>query len=360
MKLNSLNQRINQLKDHLTKVESTYERLCAAFIGETQKIIPLNESEYFDELLPLLGPCLTQEKAKVDLKTIYDMAFHRLSLSLIIANRGATLFCRSPSSLPYITRHLGCVVFRPELGIETANIGLVGNIYEGNVVLRSESACAPAFLFNTQRCNCCYQWASIKELAAHLNPVNPPAALSPDDFEKWVESHYFYSNGKHIPKKSGPGFILMHLDSQSGMGSGFTPNEFVYDLYSRALLRQLGENTTEQTSHTTMKEGYEAIGVIPDSRKENHYAGYKLTPILLDWLQASQTLICLSNNQHKLKQLEEHGYAVKRLKSLGKIELAGAREAAQRGNDFNHMDINGTFVSFDEELARLKEEILCH
>jgi hypothetical protein len=326
--------------------------------SQSKGVVSLQNKEYFYSLIECFGPNLTP--AKIPLETVYDAALHVNSGSLIIANKGVSLFCHAPhTGTPYLARHIGCSVYRPGLGMETVNIGLVGNIYEDSVVLRSESACAPSFLFGSQRCNCCYQWATIRELAAYLNPVHPPQGLSGEEFEQWVQQQFNYSKGKWIPHQAGPGLILMHLDSQGGMGSGYTPGEFALDLYNRAFLRQLGENTTEQLYHTSIKEGYEAIGVEPDSRKANGEAGYQITPILLDWLESTRSLICLSNNPYKLKQLKQNGYEVKRVKSLGKIDRAGAKEAQQRGTDFQHLDMDGEEMTFEDEIERLKAALVC-
>jgi hypothetical protein len=161
-----------------------------------------------------------------------------------------------------------------------------------------------------------------------------------------------------MPLQEGRGLILMHLDSQAGMGSGFSEGEFVFDLYNRALMRQLAENTTEQVYHTSIKEGYESIGVYPDSRRQCKEAGYQIPAIILEWLGVNQSLIVLSNNKFKLKQLQAHGFEVKRVKSLGKINAAGQREAKQRGEDFEHLDMDGEELSFDHEIERLKQELV--
>lgn len=341
-------QRVQQQQRIYANVLSLYE-------GQAARICPISDREMLEEIVAHFGPCLKQSQARIDLLGVYGAFFHPVSQALLVANRGATLFCSSPlTGKPYVTRHLACSVYHPCLGQETVNIGLVGNIYEGQIILRSESACIPSFLFGSQRCNCCYQWASIRELAAHLNPVQPPD-LKGEDFEKWTQSQFILQEDKHLPAQSGPGLILMHLDSQSGMGSGLTEQEFVYDLYNRALLRQLGENTAEQLFDCSIKEGYESLGVLADARLGNQKAGYQLTSIVLDWLQSSREIICLSNNRHKLEQLERHGYSVTRVKSLGMINSAGAREAKQRRTDFQHLDIDEAPISFEEELQRLKQ-----
>jgi hypothetical protein len=42
---------------------------------------------------------------------------------------------------------------------------------------------------------------------------------------------------------------------------------------------------------------------------------------------------------------------------IGKINNAGQREAKQRGEDFQHLDMDGEELSFDEEIHRLKLEL---
>jgi GTP cyclohydrolase II len=337
---------------------SVYEEICTFSHKRPEVVVALNNTPFFEKAIEYFGPCLSPEKAKVDLKTVYDLAFHPKSGSLIVANKGVTIPALSPiTGISYITRHIACSIYHPQLGLESVNIGLIGNVYEGNVILRAESACPPAFLFGSQRCNCCYQWASIRELAAHFNKVELPQNLTGDECEKWVEKQFVYRDGKHLSTRPGRGLILMHIDSQSGMGSGASSGEFAFDLYNRALMRQLGENTTEQVHHTSIKDGYEAIGVMPDARRQFDEAGYQIPAIVLSWLGVSKHLIVLSNNKFKIKQLEKHGFQVTRVKSLGKINNAGQREAKQRGEDFQHLDMDGEELSFDEEIQRLKLEL---
>ncbi len=343
----------------LDRVVSIFKTLMELGKKTNSPVLYLNETPYFNTIIENFGPCL--ENPQVDLHQIYEVAFHVKTSSIIVANTGLNLLCLSPAtSTSHIVRQIACSVYRPNLGVESVNIGIVGNIYQKDVVLRSESACPPSFLFGSQRCNCCYQWASIREVAAHFNTVEPPKELAGEDLWRWVKKQFHYENRKHLPARDGKGFILMHLDSQAGMGSGVTPKEFVFDLYSRALMRHLGEATVEQTLHTSMKESFEALGVMPDPRQAENQAGYEITYVLLDWLQAHRELIVLSNNSFKLNQLQENGYQVKRVKSLGKIDRAGLREAEQRGPDFDQMDMDGEEISFEEEIHRLRCALTCH
>lgn len=343
---------VSAAEGRLDRVASIFRTLMELPQKGQTPVLYLNDTPHFDEIIQNFGPCL--ESPKVDLRQIYEVAFHVKTSSIIVANTGLTLLCLSPvSSTPHIIRQIACSVYRPSLGVESVNIGIVGNIYQKDVVLRSESACPPSFLFGSQKCNCCYQWSSIREVAAQVNQLQPPKELAGEDLWRWVKKQFHYKDKKHLPSQDGKGFILMHIDSQAGMGSGVTPKEFAFDLYSRALMRHLGEATVEQTLHTTMKGSFEALGIMPDPRQAENQAGYEITYILLDWLQASRELIVLSNNAFKLNQLSQNGYQVKRIKSLGKIDRAGLREAEQRGSDFDQMDMDGGEISFEEEIHPL-------
>jgi len=324
-----------------------------------EKIFRIIDPKLFYTVLSQFGAVLENSKAKYDLMSIYDIGLHKETGALIISNKGATLFSLSPrTNTPYLTRHIGLCVYVPNLGLEFVNVGLVGNVYDGQVVFRSESACTPSFLFGSQRCNCAYQWESIRELAANFNKITPPKSKSGSDFEKWVQNQSFCSDGKHFFKQNGKvGFILMHLDTQNGMGSGFSKDEFSFDLYSRASMRHRGEYSSEQIHKTTMLGGFEAIGLKPDPRRENDNAGYKLAFVVLDYLKTSKDLVFLTNNPLKMEHLKSNGYTLARIKTVGAVTLAGSQEAEQRGTEFDHLDINGGCITFKEEFNRLKSEI---
>ena len=65
----------------------------------------------------------------------------------------------------------------------------------------------------------------------------------------------------------------------------------------------------------------------------------------------------LTNNPLKLQQMQNFGYEIIRVKSIGAVNVAGSTEATQRGTEFNHLDINGDLTSFKEDYDRIKEEI---
>lgn len=324
----------------------------------TDPIVRLKDSELFGEIMSAFGAVLDIKKAKHDLASLYDVAIHRETGTLMIANKGATLFCLSPRSrTPHLVRHVGICLYVPCLGVEFVNVGLVGNVYDGPVVLRSESACSPSFLFGSQRCNCAHQWESVRELAAHFNAVIPPAIKEGYAFESWVQTQVERVEHRHVFPAPGTGFVLMHIDTQNGMGSGFSEGEFSFDLFSRASMRHRGEYSSEQIHKTTMIGGFEALGLRPDPRREHNHLGYQITFIVLDFLDVSKKIVYLTNNPLKMRQLEQHGYQLKRLPLLGEVNVAGAQEAHERGCDFEHVGIDEHPVSFAEDLARLTKEI---
>ncbi|HCC08350.1 MAG TPA: hypothetical protein DEP72_09370 [Clostridiales bacterium] len=324
-----------------------------------QKVIMISDKDLFDKIIRNFGGALDKDAAKYDLQTLYDIGIHKQTGALIISNKGATLYSLSErTNTPHLVRHIGFYVYMPGLGIEFANVGLVGDIYNGKVVFRTESACTPSFLFASQRCNCRYQWENIRELSAYFNKTEAPTFDNGEDFEKWVQNQLDYRDGKHNFKQKGDiGFIMLHVDTQNGMGSGYTKDEFTFDLFERASIRHRGEYSAEQIHKETMAGGFKAIGLEPDPRGENNSVGYKISPVILDYLGASKELICLTNNPFKMKQLEDFGYKLTRIKMIGAVNMAGAQEAEQRGTEFNHMDIDGENISFESDVERVKQEI---
>lgn len=245
-----------------------------------------------------------------------------------------------------------------KFGVEYANAGIVGNVYNDKIVLRTESACTPSFIFGSQRCNCYHQWKIVRELATEYNKIETPDIDNGDEFEKWVQKQFVYENGKHIcQNKSDLGFVMLHIDSQNGMGSGYTENEFVFDLTERASIRHRGEYTSEQVYNTTMYGGFTTIGIDGDPRRKGDGVGYKLTPVILDYLNINKEIIMLTNNPLKIKAMEDMEYKIIRVKSIGAVNVAGATEARERGSEFHHLDIDGNIVTFKEDYDRIKEEL---
>lgn len=351
---------MNNYIKRIERCEKTYEEVLDSIPKDTsEKIYKITDRNLFSKILLNFVTALNQEIAEGDLMKIYDVAVHIKTKALIIANKGATLYSLTEKyETPHLVRHIGLCVYMPGIGMEYANAGIVGNVYDEEIVLRTESACTPSFLFGSQRCNCHYQWKNIRELSAYFNKIDTPDIQNGDEFESWVQQQYKYDNGKHIYQNDSKlGFVMLHIDSQNGMGSGYTENEFVFDLSERASIRHRGEYTSEQTYKTTMYGGFTTIGLKGDPRSANNNVGYKITPVILDYLGTNQKVIMLTNNPLKIMQMENFGYEVLRVKSIGAVNVAGSTEATQRGTEFNHMDINGDLTSFKEDYDRIKEEI---
>ena len=355
--INGMNNYIERIK----RCEDTYLEVLDNIPEEyNDKIYKITDRQLFNKVISNFVTALNQESAEGDLMNIYDIAIHTDTKALIIANKGATLYSLTEKyETPHLVRHIGMCVYMPGIGIEYANAGIVGNIYDKEIVLRTESACTPSFLFGSQRCNCHYQWKNIRELAAYFNKIKTPNIENGDEFESWVQEQYKYENGKHIYQNDSKlGFVMLHIDSQNGMGSGYTENEFAFDLSERASMRHRGEYTSEQTYKTTMYGGFTTIGINGDPRSENDSIGYKITPVILDYLLANKKIIMLTNNPLKIKQMKDFGYKIIRVKSIGAVNVAGSTEATQRGTEFHHLDINGDLTSFKEDYERIKEEII--
>lgn len=350
---------INNYINRIGRIKEIYSKIQKLSKNYKNQIFMIEDSKIFNEVIFDLGPVLDKDKAQGDLQKIYEIGYHKDSGALIISNKGATIYSLSEiTETPHLIRHIGFYIYMPGLGIEFVNVGLVGNVYDGQVVFRTESACTPSFMFGSQRCNCHYQWKNIRELAAIFNKIKTPKITNGREFEIWVQSQSISKGHKHLFKENGKvGFILMHMDNQNGMGSGYTKDEFVFDLYERASIRHRGEYTSEQTYNETMAGGFEIIGLKPDPRGVDNNLGYKISAIILDYLGVSKDLIFLTNNPFKIKGLEEAGYRITRVKSIGAVNLAGSVEAEQRGTEFDHFDIDGGLISFKEDVNRIKKEI---
>lgn len=354
--INGMNHYIERIK----RSEEIYLEILEKMpTNNNEKIYKIQDRELFSKIIANFVTSLNQEKAEGDLMDIYDIAIHTKTKALIIANKGATLYSLTEKyETPHLVRHIGMCIYMPGIGVEYANAGIVGNIYDDKIVLRTESACTPSFLFGSQRCNCHYQWKNIRELSAYFNKIEVPNIQNGDEFEAWVQKQYKYENGKHIYQNNSKlGFVMLHIDSQNGMGSGYTENEFVFDLSERASIRHRGEYTSEQTYKTTMYGGFTTIGINGDPRSENDNIGYKITPVILDYLGANHEVIMLTNNPLKIKQMQDFGYKIIRIKSIGAVNVAGSTEATQRGTEFHHLDITGDLTSFKEDYERIKKEI---
>jgi GTP cyclohydrolase II len=299
--------------------------------SDADKVVYLDDNELFTQTIALFGPQLKQEHCAISLQQIFKIGIHRASEAIIVASHPSVFSAKSIMRTElYDVNFQAIAVYMPGLGVEIANIGYVGDINNQAFVLRSESACTPSFLFGSQQCNCASQWRCTQELAAFFNS----------------------------DKKSTIGFLMIHLETQNGMGMGYTPNTFSIDLCTRSHLRHAGGLVASQTHHLSMNETFTALGLPLDPRRAEDDAGYKITPIILDFLETHSAPILLSNNPMKIIGLEKLGYTPLRLKALGEITAHGALESKQRSDEFGHLDIGSELVSFDVEFQRLKKQIL--
>lgn len=246
---------ITAFEKRLARQRQLYSQLLAHAKrhGGRGTIVAVSDPVLFAKTIEAFGPAISPGVDVCSVRKIFNAAVDSITGTVIVANAGATLFCHSPrGGTPYITRHIGMALYIPGLGIETVNVGLSGDVYDGPVVCRCESACTPSFLFGSQRCNCAHQWDSFRELAAFFNPVHPPRNQDGPAFEKWVQRQVKCRGGRHVFRNHGLGFIAIHIDSQNGMGSGATEGEFAVDLFSRASLRHRGEYSAEQILKTSI------------------------------------------------------------------------------------------------------------
>jgi GTP cyclohydrolase II len=358
--MNKITLGFKKFKDRIDEMSVLYEEVLAIATSEEypSSVYKITDPKYLKSILEVFTPALIPSDAKYPLESIFEAAIHLPTGALMISNKGATLYCLSPRTrTPYITRHIGLSVYMPGIGLELVNIGLSGNVYSKKVVVRSESACSPSFLYGSQRCNCNHQWSELQELNSDFNPVSTPTIENGREFERWVQEQFSYDGKHHLPSVPGPGFVMMHIDTQNGMGSGYTKGEFSFDLYARASMRHRGEYSSEQIYHTSMGEGFEAIGLVPDPRKEDNGVGYKVTTAVLDYLDISKDLIFLSNNPLKVKSLEDAGYTITRIPFMGEINIAGSQEAKERHTEFGHLNISGSSVTFKEDFAKVRQAI---
>ena len=297
------------------------------------------KGKLFLRIIKYFPPYLDQNTSEYPLDTLYNIAIHLPTKTLIIANKGASLLCKTPlSNKNFILFHVGLIIYHPKHGIEIADTGIVGNILTSKkVIVRTESACSPSFIFNSQRCNCYDQWKLMQELAGEFNTIDVPK-INAQELERKISS-YYQLNSQSIPvtKNSNQAFILVHLSSQNGMGSGAIENTFVDDLTTNAFIRHRAEYSAEQIHQTSMAGGFKAIGLIPDPRKTNFSFAYKITAIILDYFNAPKQVALFTNNKEKIRQLKKAGYLVERQTLLGRVDRASSIELRDRKKEYNHL-----------------------
>lgn len=303
-------------------------------------------------VLESLPPYLSQSSASKDLGALYKAGIHLPTGSIYVCNKGASLLTKTPESKKdYVTCHIGFNLHIPNHGVEIVNVGIVGDLNKGkSIVLRPESACAPSFIFGSQRCNCYDQWILSRELAGDYNSVDIKGL-------KDRELENFVINYSPTQEQSRQAFILIHMDSQNGMGSGAISNRYNPDLTETAFMRHRGEYSAEQTFSTSMAGGFTSIGITPDPRKLNDNAGYKVPGIILDYLEVNKPLITLTNNKEKITELKNTGYTVFPITFFARANGSCSLETEDRRKEFGHNIPKGLETSIEEEFERVKQEI---
>jgi len=338
----------------IAELQESYLEVANYANAFASKTVRIEDAALFRKAISCFGPQLKIKNDQLSLQKLYEIGFHKNTGAVVVASQGVNLYSKTYRyTTPYTIRYITAAVYMPQLGVEIANIGIVGDVYHRPFVLRSESACSPSFLFGSQSCNCAFQWRCTHELAGALNPVVAPN----ENFEKWLASAFTFNNGKHIPTTPGIGFLMIHLDTQNGMGCGYTPNVFSMDLSTRSILRHGGGLVAGQAMNLSIKETFEGMELPLDPRRAENHVGYKIGPIIMDFLGVNSQPVMLSNNPQKIQALESFGYTPQRLKALGETNLAGLKEAKQRNQDLGHLDIGSELSSFHQEFSRLKTQI---
>ena len=341
------------------KIFSEIKKKQSDFVFHRDSNIALIKGDLFFNVLKNLPPHLHKNKALCPLESLYTVFFHKPTDSLVIANKGASLLSKSILSDRYfIVYHVGFLIYKPDQGIEIVDVGITGNLQKSNfVVLRPESACSPSFIFGSQRCNCYDQWLLAQELACEYNAIKKPE-LSPQKLEQFLISNFSLGeNGFLNSKSNGQTFIMIHLSSQNGMGSGVIENNFVEDLTANAYIRHRGEYSAEQLHNMSMAGGFKAIGITPDSRILNNGFSYKIPSIVLDYFNSPKTVIALTNNKEKLNALKNSGYDVQRLQFIARVNAGSQIETDDRRKEFGHLIPENIEISWKQEFSSIKKLI---
>ena len=110
--LNGINNYIRRIE----KCKEVYADVIDSMPKDNNKIYKITDKDMFEKVMVNFVTGLTQLTAQGDLMKIYDVAVHKDTLSLIIANKGATLYSLTEmSETPYILRHIGLCVYMPEI-----------------------------------------------------------------------------------------------------------------------------------------------------------------------------------------------------------------------------------------------------
>lgn len=294
---------------------------------------------------------INQEDSMVDLTKIYEGWYHKHTNATIIRNYGAKLIVTSPlSGRKSIIWHYGFCIDVVDYGLEVVNVGIYGDLANSSkVIVRTDSACPPSFLYGSLRCNCWDQWVTSRELAANYHHIALPSVETGKQLEEFTIN---YKSDSSLPA-----FILIYLDSQCGMGSGILPNKYNTLMAETAFMRHRGEYTAEQRFAVSMKESFKILGIEPDLRGYNNGLGYKIPGIILDCLGIEKNIILLTNNPLKKNALLSMGYLVRRHPIYGRYDVACELETRERVENFGHQIDYVSNINPIKEANRIKEEI---
>lgn len=339
-------------------ISELFQQITADVKADGHKVTPLT-GPMFDTVISQVPPYLKQEKAQVDLREIYEVGFHAATESVLVCNRGASLFTRSPlSGTPSCLFHMGFCIINLSHGCEMVNVGFAGCIESSRfVICRSESACAPSFIFGSQRCNCAEQWMVARELAARLNHYSSDQT-DPSKFESDIAGFFTReAGGMPIPRVPGQSVVMIHMDSQNGMGSGTNVGEYSHEMTTTAFMRHRGEYTAEQRFSTSMAGGFETIGLTPDPRQLNNKFGYMIPTIVLDYFGIEKPIISLTNNHLKCEALSKAGYRAQAWNLVGRSDMECRLETRDRNEEFGHSIDPNLELTPISEVERLLADI---
>lgn len=342
-----------------TRQAQLYGQIKAALTSEPvapeSPIIALNETDFFGEALACFGPQLPQMDGGLLKKMVY-LKWHRPTSSLIVGTRGFATLSQSPlQHIYYVTYLITLMIYVPGHGLEEVEVGIVGDIYQRAPILRAESHCAPSFYFGSQECNCYAQWSSIREVGAYLNPVAIDSVPTGSAFVPWLKAQFALKDHRPHPVQKGPGVVMLQLKSQAGMGIGVSEKGYVPELAATAGFRQALDQTTAQALNLDMMTSLKTLGLPCDGRLLNNGMGYKIPVIVADYLELPRTLRLLSGSGKKKKAFVDGGYEVSVMRSIGAVDGFCQNFLAAR----SHTDAyQGKHICFEDELARLKQEVM--
>jgi hypothetical protein len=224
-------------KSNLIHISDVYKELLSfADLEPSHKsIVKITDKHRLIYVLSQLGPQINASSLKYPIEDLYELAIHIATGSIIIASKAYNITGKTYYKEElFESKCQSIAVYMPDSGVELVNLSQVGEIKVKPFVLRSESACTPSFLFGSDACNCASQWRCTQELAA-----------------------YFNSNEKLTLDQVG--FIMIYLESQNGMGVGFSQNNFSIDLTTKAHLRHAAHLSLGQKHNLSINQIHDAV-----------------------------------------------------------------------------------------------------